>query len=66
MPMVVWKQHGADPPELDLEHMITQRQRIADERFGVDGYKVDRIMRQIPEHFHAHARDPGWWFRRMG
>jgi hypothetical protein len=24
---------------------------------------MDRVMRQIPDHFHAHGRDPDWWFR---
>jgi len=24
------------------------------------------VMRQIPDHFHAHARDPHWWSRRFG
>ena len=65
VPMVVWKRHGPEPPATELDHMIAQLQRVADERFGVEGYKVDQIMRQIPDHFHAHARDPGWWFRRM-
>jgi hypothetical protein len=23
-------------------------------------------MRQIPNHFHAHGRDPNWWFRIRG
>jgi hypothetical protein len=23
-------------------------------------------MRQIPNHFHAHGRDPNWWFRLRG
>ena len=27
---------------------------------------VDAVMRQIPDHFHAHARDPHWWSRRFG
>jgi hypothetical protein len=26
---------------------------------------VDRVMRQIPNHFHAHGRDPNWWSRRF-
>jgi hypothetical protein len=24
------------------------------------------VMRQIPDHFHAHGRDPNWWFRLRG
>jgi hypothetical protein len=24
------------------------------------------VMRQLPNHFHAHGRDPNWWFRLRG
>ena len=39
---------------------------MADQRLGVGVWSFDRVMRQIPDHFHAHARDPDWWFRRFG
>jgi hypothetical protein len=45
--------------------MLEQLQRVAADRFGSDQFSVDRVMRQIPEHFHAHARDTGWWHRRF-
>ena len=64
--MVVWKQHGDSPPERAVEHMLAELARVATERFGEGGFTVDRVMRQIPDHFHAHARDPNWWFRRFG
>ena len=63
MPMVVWKHHGPTPPEGDIEHMLAQLSRVADARFGAGEWSVDRVMRQIPNHFHAHGRDPNWWFR---
>jgi hypothetical protein len=66
VPMVVWKFHGNAPPEADVEHMLARLGSVADERLGVDGWSFDRVMRQIPDHFHAHARDPNWWFRRFG
>jgi hypothetical protein len=66
VPMVVWKVHSADPSAEALEHMVVELSRVADERFGADGWSLDRVMRQIPDHFHAHARDPNWWFRRFG
>ena len=66
VPMVVWNRHGAEPPAESLDHMLAQLDRVASERFGDDGYTVDRVMRQIPDHFHAHARDPNWWSRRFG
>lgn len=62
-PMVVWKTHGIDPSEEQLEHMLRQLSAAATERFGEDGWHLDRQMRQIPDHFHAHGRDPGWWGR---
>jgi hypothetical protein len=65
VPMVVWQHHGAEPPTEDVEHMLAQLARVADARFGADGWSVDRVMRQIPDHFHAHGRDPKWWFRRF-
>ena len=66
VPMVVWRRHGAEPPHGEVGHMIGALERVADARFGKGGYSVDRVMRQIPDHFHAHARDPGWWWRRFG
>ena len=56
VPMVVWRSHGAAPPTDDAEHMLGELRRVAAERFGEDGFVVDGVMRQIPEHFHAHAR----------
>ena len=66
VPMVVWNFHGAEPPAADVEHMLHELQRVAGALFGEDGYTLDRTMRQIPDHFHAHARDRDWWHRRFG
>lgn len=63
--MVVWRHHGDEPPDEAVAHMVVQLTRVADERFGASGWTLDRVMRQIPDHFHAHARDPQWWFRRF-
>lgn len=65
VPMVVWKSHGPQPPEDARAHMIGVLERIGVETFGEGGFHIDAVMRQIPDHFHAHARDPGWWFRRF-
>lgn len=65
VPMVVWNDHGSEPPEADVAHMIGQLERVATELFGAGRYTVDRHMRQIPSHFHAHARDADWWSRRF-
>lgn len=67
VPMVVWREHGTEPPDDALAHMLATLERVGAERFG-DGhgaFTVDRNMRQIPDHFHAHARDAHWWSRRF-
>jgi len=65
-PMVVWRYHGVDVPDDQVEHMLTRLADAADSRFGEGGWSFDRVMRQIPDHFHSHARDPDWWYRLRG
>ena len=59
VPMVVWRSHGPVPPGAEVERMLVHLQRVASERYGPEGFVVDRVMRQVPDHFHAHAR-PRW------
>src|SRR3974390_327624 len=66
VPMVVWRSHGPEPSDAEVDHMLRVLTTVADQRFGEGGWSVDRVMRQIPDHFHAHARDPNWWQRRFG
>ena len=66
VPMVVWKRHGPEPSDKERSHMLDRLHAVAEARFGEGGYSIDAVMRQIPDHFHAHARDPNWWFRRFG
>jgi hypothetical protein len=56
VPMVVWNGHGNEPPDEARQHMLASLERVATELYGEDGYRVDPVMRQIPDHFHAHAR----------
>jgi len=63
-PMVVWKSHGTEPSEAEIEHMMARLTEAGDERFGRGNASIDRTMRQIPEHFHAHVRDRDWMTRR--
>jgi hypothetical protein len=65
VPMVVWQEHGPAPADNERSHMLAVLERVAVEKFGPDGFTVDPVMRQIPDHFHAHARDRDWWFRRF-
>ena len=64
-PMVVWARHGTDPATAEVEHMLARLGDAADERFGPGAWAIDRTMRQVPGHFHAHARDDGWMRRRL-
>jgi len=66
VPMVVWREHGTDPPPEARRHMEEQLALVADAVLGAGVWTLDAVMRQIPDHFHAHARDPGWWMRRVG
>jgi hypothetical protein len=58
--MVVWRWHGTDVPDTDLQHMMERLSDVADQVF--DGHYVDGQMRKIPDHFHAHARPAGSFF----
>ena len=65
VPMVVWRRHAVDPPTDQLEHMLGQLTKVADTVLGLGRWSVDSLMRQIPDHYHAHARDPDWWMQRL-
>lgn len=58
--MVVWRWHGTDVPDDQREHMMGRLAAVADQVF--DGHYVDGHMRNIPDHFHAHARPDGGFF----
>ena len=60
-PMVVWRTHGL--PEAELETALLERlERIAGDRYGIDGFWIDPERRRIPDHWHAHARPAGGFF----
>ncbi len=64
VPMVVWWRHGVAPDEGILDRLLALLADAADDRFGPGAWTVDHEMRQVPDHFHAHARDVGWWEKR--
>lgn len=69
VPMVVWKHHGTEPPADALAHMHAALGAVAAARLG--DFRVDGVRRQIPDHWHAHARPTGaaalrWWAKRWG
>jgi hypothetical protein len=62
VPMVVWRYHGTEPPDEHLRHMQARLREVAAERVGE--FWIDGHMRNIPDHFHAHARPRGGFFGR--
>jgi hypothetical protein len=60
VPMVVWRWHGTTPPAEHVTHMRERLGEIATAQLG--DYYVDGHMRNIPDHFHAHARPKGGFF----
>ena len=63
VPVVVWKEHGTDPDPATLEHLLGTLTAVADRVLGEGSWRLDRVMRQIPDHFHAHARPVPAWLR---
>lgn len=63
--MVVWRRHDPSPPAEVREALLAVLATVADARFGAGNYDVDDHMRNIPDHYHAHARDHGFWDRRF-
>lgn len=59
-PMVVWRWHGTEPPPAELSHMHAELARVAAGVFA--GHYLDDNMRNIPDHYHAHARPNGGFF----
>jgi hypothetical protein len=59
-PMVVWRWHGIDVPPDHHRHMMDRLADVAGRVF--DGHYVDDNMRNIPDHYHAHARPRGGFF----
>src|SRR3978361_69488 len=60
-PMVVWRGPGVDPPAEELAHMHTRLAGVVLEHVTCEHY-VDDNMRNIPDHYHAHARPKGGFF----
>lgn len=61
VPMVVWKRHDNAPPD-DVKARLHERlATVVHTHFEYEHY-VDDNMRQIPEHYHAHARPKGAFY----
>jgi hypothetical protein len=63
VPMIVWRTHSPEPPD-DVRTQLHERlSTVADAVLGVGGWRIDDHLRNIPDHYHAHARPPGFWRR---
>jgi hypothetical protein len=58
--MVVWRHHGTAPPDDHVAHMRERLREVAAAELG--DFYVDDHMRNIPDHWHAHARPRGGFF----
>jgi ADP-ribose pyrophosphatase len=65
VPMVVWWDHGPDCGLEARERLLAALGAAADIRFGPGRWQLDPVMRQVPGHFHAHARDERWFQERF-
>ena len=61
VPMAVLGAHRRAPTEAERAALEAALTRIADAKYP-HGWFFDDHMRQIPDHYHLHARPyPAWW-----
>jgi len=61
VPMAVLGEHRVRPTVDESTAMRRELGRIADEKYSHGGWFFDDHMRQIPDHYHLHARPyPSW------
>lgn len=61
VPMAVLGDHRAQASDVEREVMRQALAAVADARYQNTWFFDDR-MRQIPDHYHLHARPyPSWW-----
>ena len=63
VPMVVWRDHDAAPSLEVKARLHAALAAVANAEFGEGKWSVDDHMRNIPDHYHAHARPPYSWRR---
>ena len=56
VPMVVLVQHRSEPSEIERKILLHHLELAAQEFFANQSYFIDEQRRQIPQHYHAHAR----------
>jgi hypothetical protein len=61
VPMAVWRAHGVDPPPGDRAHMLEALAEVVADHCGFEAW-FDHDMRNIPDHYHVHARPRGGFY----
>ena len=61
VPMVVWRAHDAAPSDAVKAQLHRYLAEVADRELGEGVWSIDDHMRNIPDHYHAHARPPYFW-----
>ena len=61
VPMVVWREHDNNPPAEVKAELHARLAVVVAMHFDFEHY-VDDNMRNIPDHYHAHARPKGGFF----
>jgi hypothetical protein len=61
VPMVVWRVHSPSPSDEVKKILQEKLGRVADQELGEGNWSLDDHMRNIPDHYHAHARRPYFW-----
>ena len=64
VPMVVWRVHDPAPPSEVRFQLREWLAGVADAQLGAGEWSFDDHMRNIPDHYHAHARPAPAWLRR--
>ena len=60
-PMVVWREHDPEPAPHIKAALHERLAAVVAEYFSFEHY-IDDNMRNIPDHYHAHARPRGGFF----
>ncbi len=61
VPMVVWRVHDPAPSEKLKQDLRVALATVADRVLGEGNWSLDDHMRNIPDHYHAHARRAHPW-----
>lgn len=60
-PMIVWRPHGL-PDEETEGRLLEVLENVADDYYGDASWWPDPRRRNIPDHWHCHARPAGGFF----